>query len=63
MSEERYHRICFYEGTFSTLDAVEKCRAPEFCIGCTYKHPFCTANGAVPKATQDKPEPTGKKAK
>jgi hypothetical protein len=43
--ERKYHRFRFYPKTWSTLDSVEPCNKPDFCIGCEYNHPFCSATG------------------
>lgn len=45
--EKRWHRIRFYEGRWSTFDLVEECSRPGFCVGCTYKHPFCSETGRI----------------
>lgn len=44
-----FHRIRFYEGRFSNFDLVEPCLRVEgkACIGCMFKHPFCTETGRV----------------
>jgi hypothetical protein len=49
VGELTHHRFRFYPNAWSTFDAVEPCTKPEFCMGCTYKHPRCDSSGRVPK--------------
>lgn len=44
--EKRYHRIRFYEGGWSNFDEIYE-HKDRGCIGCMYKHPFCTEHGKV----------------
>ncbi len=48
---QRWHRFAHYQGRWSGFDLIERCEKPKFCIGCNYKHPFCSEEGRIETAS------------